>query len=152
MINKKNGKIYINTENIKLYFQDEKLENQIELDIQSYIQFNSSNSIQPVFEHSEYGQTKFLYGKYSFQGQIQFNQITLHPLLYLYSNLKQSGNDIIKLLDNQIINVPQLIIKNEYTTQQTILLNVYFIGYQLETTIDGQPIQIVHNMIFEKYI
>lgn len=74
----------------------------------------------------------------------------MHPLMYYhYNEGRESGVTI--LYDNYVIQSPFMEVIDQKKLSKTVLENVFFIGYQLETTPDGQPVQIAHNLYFMDY-
>ncbi len=140
---------YTNFENIDLYIQNVE-GYRLKLDLQSFLQLEFIETVTPYFGYLEYELQGLLQGKYLYPGKIQFNQQNLHPLLYYYYN-EGKENGVLKLYENYVLETPILEIIDKVRFAKTVLKNVFFIGYQLETTPDGQPIQIAHNMYFMDY-
>ena len=140
---------YTNFEHINIYLSNGK-GNYVQLNLQSFLQLNFIETIQPYFGFIDQSVQGFLQGKHFYPGKIQFNQQNMHPLMYYHYN-EGRERGITILHDNYVIQTPIMEVVDQKKLSKTILENVFFIGYQLETTPDGQPVQIAHNLYFMDY-
>lgn len=81
-----------------------------------------------------------------YEGSYQVNQINLHPMMYL-----QKKYNLGEIKDNLVIRYDYWKIFSKETKEFIKLKDVYLFGYSIDSTIDGQPIQIAHKFYFDQY-
>lgn len=121
----------------------------MQIDFQSFFQTTWQSSVTPLFTQNKYEPSQFLDGKSVYSGKLQINAIGLNPMLKICSNLSKSYG--INVLQNYVIYLPQFSFRSKDLKNNTTLIDCYLVGYQFETTPDGQPQQIVHNILFKTY-
>lgn len=135
---------YLSHDKMQLGIKHENIQKYI--DVQSYLQYNITQTVQPLFEYDKYKTQRFLKGKKMYEGSFQVNQINLHPMMYF-----QVKEGLGEIKNNLVLRYDYWKILSKESKEFIKLKDVYLFGYSMDQTIDGSPIQIVHKFYFDDY-